>query len=353
MNETVSTEIKHPFDPSLIRVESRVTTIDNIIKRLRHKEINLDPSFQRSSNVWKAPARSRLIESLLVRIPIPSFYFDAANENKWIVIDGLQRLTTFKQFVIDESLRLSELEYLTELNYFTFSELPRMFQRRIEETLITVVLIEKGTPENVMYNIFKRINTGGESLKPQEIRHALYQGDITILLKEISSSKEFKGIIKRDNSRMEASELILLVLSVHYFGYEKSVLFSYDDLLRNAMKQLNEKDISYLQSLKEKYMKALILASELFGKKLFSKQTSRSSRRNPFNKNIYETIMTIFMNLSDNEQRLLLVKKESFLQSYFENMRDGYFSKMFNSRKPTPYIKRFKIIEDIIMEQLK
>lgn len=101
--------ITTPFDPSKIRVDTRPLTIDLVLKRIKLSEIDLAPSFQRHADIWTPTAKSRLIESILIRIPLPAFYMDATNEDKWLVIDGLQRLSTLKKFAIDKELRLTNL----------------------------------------------------------------------------------------------------------------------------------------------------------------------------------------------------------------------------------------------------
>jgi uncharacterized protein with ParB-like and HNH nuclease domain len=90
-----------------------------------------------------------------MRLPLPAFYFDGSDEHKWLVVDGLQRLTTLKRFIIDESFALSNLEYLTQLHDKKFSDLPVEFQRRIEETQIIAYIIKPGTPEDVKFQYFQ------------------------------------------------------------------------------------------------------------------------------------------------------------------------------------------------------
>jgi len=92
------TDINEPFDPKDIDIQAIQTTMDTIIKRLSHDEIDLNPDFQRSANLWKPQYMSRLIESLLIRFPLPAFYFDGTDDDKWQVVDGLQRLSTIKKF---------------------------------------------------------------------------------------------------------------------------------------------------------------------------------------------------------------------------------------------------------------
>ena len=140
----------------------------------------LRPDFQRLAGIWDNTRKSRLIESLLLRIPIPVFYV-AADENEiWSVVDGVQRISTIYDYVTDK-FRLSRLEYLKKLEGALYTGLPRQMQRRINETQFVVNVIEPGTPPEVMFNIFRRINTGGMALNGQEIRHALHAGPVATI----------------------------------------------------------------------------------------------------------------------------------------------------------------------------
>src|SRR6266851_1441478 len=140
--------ITDPFNPALIRVDTRPMTIDLLLTRIAHEELDLQPSFQRKGGIWNEGAQSRLIESTLIRIPLPAFYVDATDDEKWLVVDGLQRLTTLKRFILDRELRLCGLEFLTHLKGKKYNELSRPHQRRIVETQVTVYLIDKGTPSD-------------------------------------------------------------------------------------------------------------------------------------------------------------------------------------------------------------
>jgi hypothetical protein len=203
---------KLTYDPDKINIVTREPTIEQLLRRINKEELDLAPDFQRHTDIWTDDAKSRVIESILIRIPIPSFYVDATDEDKWLIIDGLQRLYALKRFISDKELKLSGLEYLTNLEGKTYDELDRRYQRRLEETQVTVYLIDKGTPAEVKYNIFKRINTGGVSLNKQEVRHALNPGTAPKFVAKLAQLKEFTEVVKLDKKyikRMLDREYIL------------------------------------------------------------------------------------------------------------------------------------------------
>ena len=101
-----------PFDPSKVDVTITTPNLGALVYRLKNDEIDLMPEFQRSPDLWSKQAQSRLIESILIRLPIPAFYFDAYEDAKWQVVDGLQRLSAINNFVIKKTLALTNLEFL-------------------------------------------------------------------------------------------------------------------------------------------------------------------------------------------------------------------------------------------------
>jgi hypothetical protein len=352
--------IIQPFDPELIRVETRPMTIDLLLQRIKYDELNLAPDFQRRGGIWNNRTKSRLIESILIRIPLPAFYMDATDEDQWVVIDGLQRLTTLKMFVNDESLKLCELEFLIQLNNKTFSELPRNLQRRIIETQVTVYLIEKGTPSEVKFNIFKRINTGGLPLSLQEIRHALNQGKSTKFLEKLAGLPEFRQATDGsvDSKRMTDREFILRFLAFVIYPYSEYKATEFDSFLSDVMAEINGMSRQELNDLEMKFSQAMTAAYAIFGNDAFRKRDRPNAARKPVNKALFESWSVNFSKLNHEQIQILIERKDQLKGGFIKLMNDREVEPRFDSAisqgtGDTRKVKRrFSAIEQLIQEVL-
>lgn len=133
-------DIFGPFDPSAIDVDISVVNLGYLLEKLEYEEIDLQPEFQRASDVWSVVTKSRLIESVLLGLPLPSFYFSEDLEtNKWLIVDGLQRLCAFTDFCIKKTLKLKGLQFLTALEGSTYNDLDRTQIRRIKRAHIILL----------------------------------------------------------------------------------------------------------------------------------------------------------------------------------------------------------------------
>lgn len=350
-----------PFDPTLIRIETRTVTIDGMIKRIANDEINLHPDFQRMGGIWNDVVQSRLIESLLIRIPLPAFYMDATDDDKWLVIDGLQRLTTLKRFVMEKSLKLQKLEFWgNEYNGKTFDGLPRSLQRRIEETQLTLYLVQKGTPHKVKFNIFKRINTGGVPLSGQEIRHALNLGYSTELVEELAKSHEFQRATDGSVSPMRMVDRECVLRFLAFKLKDPSDYSSRDDLdsfLNDRMQEINEQGKqrpAFLDELRASFKRAMNTAHDLFGNRAFRKIDKRTNRRSPISKALFEAWSVNLDKLSDEEIKLLVRRKAQLEKKFLTLLDDPEFGIAISySTGDARRVKlRFGQVERIIRETL-
>lgn len=349
------TDINEPFDPKDIDIQAVQTTMDTLIKRLEYQEIDLNPEFQRAANLWKPQFMSRLIESLLIRFPLPAFYFDASDDDKWQVVDGLQRLSTIKKFVLDKKMKLQKLEFLHNFEGMTYEDLPRNMQRRIDEAQITMYLIKPGTPSNVKFSLFYRINTGGLQLKAQEIRHALSQGinngQASKFLKEISDNTLFKEVGRVSDKRMLDRELILRYVSLklrNYMEYKPPMI----SFLNNAMEELGNSSQDELKSLKEGILQSFYISKEIFGEDAFRKSIIDNSKHKVINRALFEAVSVTLSTLDDNQVRNLLQNKMEFLDDFkgLFNDNEFYASITYSTAETTSVQTRFNMITKIVIK---
>lgn len=357
-SEDPSLNITRPFDPDRIKIHSTPALIDGIIKRINHNEIDLAPAFQRKARLWSQENKSRLIESLLLKIPLPVFYVAADDKDCWSVVDGIQRLTTIYDFVTNK-FSLHGLEYLTQLDGLTFEKLPRTFQRRIEETSLSMNLILDGTPEEVMINIFKRINTGGMPLTSQEIRNALNKGKMRDLLRNLAKSPELQtaATIRVNDSRMGAQELVLRFLAFYTQPWQEYVQQNYglDKFLNSAMRRLNKLPEPELAQLSQVFCKTMLVAHAIFGDNAFRRPKSASGARSPINRALFEAWGVSLARLSDADQAVLIGKKQQVRDDFVQLFANPVFNTAISSSTGAlaRVTTRFTEIENLIQGALK
>jgi hypothetical protein len=311
-----------PFDPTKINIETKTPSLDTLIKRIERNNIqmNTESYFQRQDDLWDTVKQSRLIESILIRFPLPAFFFDATNDDEWLVVDGLQRLSSIRNFcVIKDSkkrLKLTNLEFLSHLNGFTFDDLSGDLQRIIEEAQVVIYKIMPGTPTDVKFNIFKRINTGGLVLEPQEIRHALFQGKPAVFIAELGKNENFLKATswKIKTHRMLDRDFANRFLCFYLLGYSNYTP-DLDTFMSKAMASLNDKSDDELNKIKEDFNEAMKLAHLIFENEAFRKIFNKYNRLPPINKALFDAISTQFALLTKDERILLKEKKVLFKKS--------------------------------------
>lgn len=346
-----------PFDPSKVDVTITTPNLGALISRLDNNEIDLMPEFQRSPDLWSKQAQSRLIESILIRLPIPAFYFDAYEDAKWQVVDGLQRLSAINNFVLKKTLALTNLEFLTDYEGKKFDDLPRSLTRRIDEFQTSVYLIKPGTPLLMKYALFNRINTGGLKLTPQEIRHAMSQsvrkGIASQFLTKIVHEDTFKKVVKNKSNRQAHQELVLRHVAFVLFGVDgyKSSLPKFLDL---AMIQLGQLEDSELETLRNNFLDAMKVAFDIFGKDAFKRSLAEPTGNKVVNKPLFEAI-SVSLALIDNSERQRLIEcKVDFRDSLKLMLKDRKFvnSITLSTANTEHVLTRFKMVRDLIGLQL-
>ncbi len=364
--ENENLEILDPFNPADVDIITKAEVINQLLGRVERSytkdasaSVNLAPDFQRNTGIWKLEKKSQLIESILLGIPLPMFYVSATRTGEWDVVDGIQRLSVLRDFVLGEQyiksveagntnlallgkgFKLKGLEFLRQFEGKTFSELPNKQQDDIRDCNVQVTVIRAGTPSKVKFNIFKRINTGGIPLTNQEVRHALHQGAATKFLKSLVDSDAFKqataGSI--EDTRMEGRELILRVLASLLFGHSYSASkVDIEHILNEAMRVLNtiggtpensKEDLPKYKKFTFKKLENIFSlgmerAYELFQTHAFRKSFPEQ-RRTQINKALFETWAVCLGSLDEETWNTLIRRKKSFLNKYRKLFDDKDF----------------------------
>ncbi|EGQ9714898.1 hypothetical protein CGJ93_22355 [Vibrio parahaemolyticus] len=320
------------------KIRQLTPVVSLIFDRLSFGEIELQPDFQRKDRVWPDPRKSKLIESILMGLPLPVFYFAEKPNGDWIIVDGLQRITTIYDFMRGE-FSLNGLEVLEELNGKDFSGLERAEQRKIREYPLTAHLIDMATDkDNIIVELFHRINTYGVKLSEQEIRSALNQGTSVKFLRYLASTPEFKsathGKIKSD--RQKDMELCLSALSFMLRGY-KSFDNQYNKYLSDAMESMNahtlklddedllDEGMSKLSAeyspvyklIADKFKNGLKIAEQVFGDYAF-KKIPDSAKKVPISKPLFELIVTYFSELSEEQAYQVISRSDELIDMLYE-----------------------------------
>ncbi|MCO6470682.1 MAG: DUF262 domain-containing protein [Saprospiraceae bacterium] len=327
--DTGEVYMEKPFDPTKINIETKTPSLDTLIKRIDRGEIQMDTTtyFQRQDDLWDKTKQSRLIESILIRFPLPAFFFDATDDNNWLVVDGLQRLSSIRNFCVTKDLKLTNLEFLTQLNGKRWEDLGGDLRRIIEETQVVIYKIMPGTPTDVKFNIFKRINTGGLVLEPQEIRHALFQGKPAQFIAELGKNKAFieatEGKIK--THRMLDRDFANRFLAFYLFGYENYTP-DLDTFMSKAMASIYNSPQNELDKITYDYTEAMRTSKEIFQEEAFRKINKESKKLPPINKALFDALATQIALLSQNDRLNLELKGGEFKKGLYDLLNsDAYF----------------------------
>lgn len=277
----------YPLDELLIRNEVR--TIYEVIRRIDQGTYILDPDFQRDF-IWPKDKQSRLIESVIMRIPLPVFYLAEDEQGRMVVVDGLQRLSTFQRFLKNKlRLNLPEQKGLDK-NYF--KSLSPKLKNRVEDFNLTFYIIDPKIPERAQLDIFERVNDS-VPLTRQQMRNCLYVGEGTKFLREESKTEIFlKATGKSLNKKtMRDREFVNRFCAFQLLG-PNSYQTDMEKFLADCLKRMNTMEKSELSELSAQLRRSLENNSMLFGKHAFRKHKPDQDKRSPINASLWDVMST-------------------------------------------------------------
>ena len=311
--------------------------VGSLIDQIENKEITLRPSFQRGY-VWSNPMASKLIESIILNVPIPPCYLSQNEKFELDVVDGQQRLMSINRF-IDNQFALSSLVVASEYNGNRFHQLPSKVQRQIKTHTIRCVMITNRSHPDVRFDVFERLNTNTSSLNAQELRNCLFRGSLNDLLRSISKRPNWLKVLGRKvpDKRMRGEETVL-----RYFAFQKLGLDTYRTPLKNwlndAAKWGQNKSDDEIQQLDAKWEQMLAISTIWFA-------PSRCFRR-PQSKAVNKALFDLVSHTASKVHADVAAgSKDQFRNVYYDLLHDDEFddliSRAVDHKKRTT--RRFEI----------
>lgn len=327
-DEAEDYELDYPYNPEDIRIDQKMLSLFQICRWIEKDALLLRPEFQRNF-VWDKKKQSLLIESLMLKIPIPAFYFDEDEYGQRTVIDGMQRLTTIYDF-IQGRFKLRGLQYLSECEGCSFQDLGFKYQSRIEDTQLAVNILDAKCPSMVKFDVFRRINTGGVPLNPQEVRNIMAASTTRELLKNMAESREFLRATHNRVSdvRMGAQELCLRFITFYeIYDPQREEFLAFGDMTRlldEMILKLNEMHSFELSAIYDCFVLSMEKSYALFGKATFAKP----GVKNVINRALFTSFSIL---LGDDRYKLECMeekreKAQELLKYYLEEYSDYYNS---------------------------
>jgi hypothetical protein len=336
-----------------VKTQSIEYDLETLVKKIEKGIINLDPDYQRRHR-WNNEMSSRLIESLILNIPIPLIYLsqdfdvDAETEDsRYSVIDGQQRLTAIYNF-FENAYSLQGLKTLSTLNGSYYHDLPPFLIRRLEERTIRCLRIDSTVDPQVKIDIFERLNSGSVKLEVQEIRNAVHRGTFNILCKELAEFPSFRALLQipekgvEHNPKVQNMEDVELVLrffalfSGKYKNFKKIKDFSFKDFLTDELVNGNKLSKEELNKLSGEFRKTMDFIYQNFGSLAFAKYKCENKKlklQSKFNSAVFDALAIAVhqefiakkkgFNETSKENFLNLFRNEDFYESVSASTADS------------------------------
>jgi uncharacterized protein with ParB-like and HNH nuclease domain len=346
MNKTPRRIIAQPYDFS----------VQDIVDKIKSKDIDLKPDYQRNY-VWATDddtenKRSRLIESLLLNIPIPVIYFAEQEETlKYEVIDGQQRLKTFDDFLNDK-FPLKDLEIRSDVNGKKYSELDQKDKDEIRKRSVRAIVILNESDKEVKFEVFERLNLGSVQLTPQEIRNNTLRGSFNDLLKELASDTSFSDMLnlrlKKDQDNMSYEEMVLRFFAYHKRGLKRVENLSY--FLTDFMREKKDISIGEAGEFKKIFKETIAKIKKYLGENAFSVFQKRTDNwYSTSNRALYDAEMLAFASVPEDQ---IAVTPAIFQEKLKALMDDEEFKKSLNEQAAGKKIKtRVESVKNILLNR--
>ncbi len=318
------------FSPINFGVTTR--RISDIFASFNDNELDTTPAFQRGY-VWDKIKASKLIESVLLHVPLPLIYTAEEADGSEVVIDGQQRLMTFIGYLKGEfpkdkkPFKLIKLKILKELNGKSYSDLEQKIKISLRRYSVSIIKIANTTDENVKFEIFERLNTDAVTLSPQELRNCIYRGPLNELIKTLAVKDGFIRVLalQQRPQRMVDCEMVL-----RFFAFNERTHLNYGGKMKTFMNEFMRTNQNLTIEKQEEWANKFLLACDntftIFGEKAFRRYRSgnakdqRGSWEGAINKALFDC--TMFW-LARYEKRQIISAKDAIREAAIHLMANS------------------------------
>lgn len=341
--------------------------LETLVKKIQKNVIKLNPDYQRNHR-WGDVESSRLIESLILNIPIPTVYLsqdvdvdDEVSDDvaRYSVIDGQQRLTAILTFMTN-GFELDGLEVLQPLNGMKYDELPPFLKRRLEERTIKCLRIDSTVDHQVKYDIFERLNSGSVVLESQELRNAIYRGKFNDMIKKLALNEKFNKLLnikmgnRENNNKVKKMQDVEYVL--RFFAFDNNELMnmkkSFKKFLSEQMEKFNKCSDQELKQMEKHFLVTLDKVYDELGGEAFAKYKYEDGKFKPtlqsrFNASMYDAIM---ISVSENMRNGILKIDESRKKQLMDLFKSTEFNECINgsTNDKSKIVKRIEIVKGVL-----
>lgn len=351
---TNASEIVKKFESSqdALVLQSSDLSLETIAQMVDSKAIDLAPKYQRRDR-WSTQTQSELIESFLLNVPIPPVYLAEDDFGTYSVIDGKQRITTIRRFLRND-FSLGTLPKFTEVSGMKFQQLPRQLQNALSiRPYLRVVTLLKQTNPDLKYEVFTRLNTGGEPLLAQEIRNAIFRGPFNDLIYQLSQEKflhqQLKIKTKKEAAYKEMQDvesvLRFLCISENWKKFNGDMRRTLDEFMGSNKSASKLKLVSY----RNKFTIALNRCESLWGLNAF-RRYAQYDYRDQFLSAIFDAEMVAASELTETQYKRVLASKTSLTKSMKALFSDEAFenSVRVSTNTPSKVVYRIEAVKKLL-----
>jgi hypothetical protein len=320
------TDLEVPAKRRKVFTDKSDPPLDALYDRSMSGDLVLQPLFQRRQ-VWDDNRASRLIESLIIEVPLPVFYFAEGPDGTSEVIDGQQRLTAVFRFLKND-FALRKLRALPELNGKRFKDLDKSTQKLVKNSSVRTITFRKESDDGLRFEIFERLNTGAVPLNRQELRNCVYHGPYNQLLMRLSEDPDYRALmgLHGPERRMRDVEYVLRFAAFYhstYLKYKPPMDRFLDEDMRKH-RNIADRDAAQLEAA---FKTSLTLTRSMLGTHAF-RRFYRGTEQSPggrweqkkFNASLYDVVMGCF---ADQDKNRVMANLDSIREAFIALMTDN------------------------------